>query len=129
MSYVKQSASGMRFKPSVDPLEVLKSSEGQQPPNLILTIIDSQDAIGIGLYPNLAEGSRAQQGLLSTMGRMNILEGNPHIQIFSLGSHGSGWPLTFAKPLIQKGNWKIPDELLDWLKKVSYEVQVSQHRN
>jgi hypothetical protein len=123
--------SHMRFKPSVDPFEVLRNNDGNQPSNLILMTMDSQDAIGIGLYPNLAEGSRAQQALINAMSRMNILEGNPHVQIFSLGSMRSGsvWPLTFSKPLIQKGCWNIPDELMNWLKGINSQVPGSRPRN
>ncbi|MBN1389710.1 MAG: hypothetical protein JXA22_03600 [Candidatus Thermoplasmatota archaeon] len=112
----------LRFKPSVDPLDLWGSKEWEIPPNLILTIMDRQDAVGIGLYPNLAEGSKANHGLLSNMGRLNILDGSPHIQVFSLRDiiSRSGWQLTFARPLLQKGDWNIPPKLLDWLGTISY---------
>ncbi|MGA1865880.1 MAG: hypothetical protein ACMUFK_00265 [Thermoplasmatota archaeon] len=111
----------IRFRPSVDPLELWGSKDWEIPPNLILAILDRQDAVGIGLYPNLAEGSKANHGLLSNMGRLNILEGSPHIQVFSLKDiiSRSGWQLTFARPLLQKGEWKIPPQLLDWLGSIS----------
>jgi hypothetical protein len=123
--------SHLRFKPSIDPFELWESGNWKLPSNLILMIMDRQDAIGIGLYPNLSEGSKAHHGLLNAMVRMNILEGNPHVQVFSLGNLElmNKWPISFADPLIQKGNWAIPGELLDWLKDISSAVPGSQPRN
>ncbi|MGA1820008.1 MAG: hypothetical protein ACMUHU_03260 [Thermoplasmatota archaeon] len=122
--------SHLRFRSSVDSVELWNQSHWEMPSNLILTILDRQDAIGIGLYPNLAEGSKAHNALVSTMGRMNILEGNPHVQVFSLGNLASepGWPLTFGNPLVQRDNWELPPELIGWLESISSSVQGSEHR-
>ncbi|MGA1792977.1 MAG: hypothetical protein ACMUHM_03410 [Thermoplasmatota archaeon] len=123
--------SHMRFKPSVDAVELWNERRWEMPPNLILTLLDRQDAIGIGLYPNLAEGSKAHNTLMNIMGRMNILEGNPHVQVFSLGNLVSdlGWPLTFGSPLMQMGKWELPADLIRWLEGISSSVQGSEHRN
>jgi len=123
--------SHLKFKPSVDAVELWSTDHWEMPPNLILTILDKQDAMGIGLYPNLAEGSKAHHTLLSTMGRMNILEGNPHVQVFSLGNIVSdlSWPLTFENPLIQRGKWDLPPDLIGWLESITASDRGSEHRN
>jgi hypothetical protein len=116
----------MKFKPSIDAFEMFESGNWVMPENLVMAIFDRQDAVGIGLYPNLSEGSKAHNDLLNMAGKMNMLDGIPHVQIFSLAGSSQNWPLTFSKPLIQKGDWEIPDEMLNWLKELSSSVQGSQ---
>ncbi len=106
----------LRFKPSVDMMEHFENLEDGLPANIILTIMDKQDAIGIGLFPTLKEGSKAQTDMFSAMQKMNLFESTPHVQVFSLDSSASGWPLTLAGPLEQKGNWSVDEKVFLWLK-------------
>jgi len=106
----------MKFKASVDIMEYFDRVELGLPSNIILTIMDRQDAIGVGLYPSLKEGSRAQMDMFSAMQKLNLFESTPHIQVFSLESSTRGWPLTMAGPLEQKGDWTLDEKVFEWLK-------------
>ncbi|MDG6225839.1 MAG: hypothetical protein QCI82_10050 [Candidatus Thermoplasmatota archaeon] len=108
----------MRLRPGAD-LDDIKGGSKDIPPNMVLTLHDSQDAIGIGLYPDLDGSSRAVNRLMDVIGGQNVLDGPVHFQVFSLASSADRWPLTFANPLVQKGKWTIPEELFDIVKGIT----------
>lgn len=93
----------MRFKPGLDPRELFRLYEDQMPNNLMIIAFDHTEVVGLGIFKNLSEGSRAQMNMRNAIMDHGFLEGEPEIKIFSLPNCVDGPPLSFHSPLYNGG--------------------------
>jgi DNA-binding MarR family transcriptional regulator len=98
----------MKFKAGHDPRDLFNNFEGRMPSNLMIVALDHTEVIGLGIFKNLTDGSRAQMNMRKAMVDFDFLEGEPDIMIFSLPNCSESPPLSFQSPLIECGLVKDP---------------------
>jgi hypothetical protein len=94
----------MKFRPGQDPSRLFRIYEERMPSNLMIVAFDHTEVVGLGIFRNLTEGSRAQMNMRKAMVDYDFLEGEPEIKIFSLPNCREGPPLSFHSPLIRTGD-------------------------
>ena len=101
----------MRFKAGQDPRELFEIYESRMPSNLMIVAFDHSEVIGLGIFRNLTEGSRAQMNMRKAMMDYGFLDGEPDIKIFSLPNCRDEPSLTFNNPLEDLGEVMDPGSI------------------
>ncbi|MFW3146269.1 MAG: hypothetical protein ACMUIE_05610 [Thermoplasmatota archaeon] len=117
------------FKPECQPMELLHQYSEHFPPNLILVVSDFQEAVALGVYRTLSEGVNAQKRMIEELSAQNVLEKEPVSHIFSLPNCRGDWPLTLQGPLMNKGDWALSPQVMEWLVKISPRGPGSRRRS
>lgn len=99
MGYDVMMFTRMKLKPGLDMDDLFNRFQNRMPMNLTVMAYDHSDGIGIGLYRNLMEGSRAQSEMRNAMIERDLIIGEPEVKVFSLPNCIYSGPLSFHNPL------------------------------